>query len=112
MKNKVITTTYFENKLKRLHKKFPSLEEELLFLEDELLLNPKTGIPLGDNLYKIRVASKSKGRGKSGGFRVITSLIVRTKEETIIYLITIYDKSEEESIRKETLLKLVKQIIG
>lgn len=56
---------------------------------------PKTGTPLGSDIYKIRLAVKSKGKGKSGGARVITYLVTNNKE---IYLLTIYDKSEFDSI--------------
>jgi len=54
------------------------------------------------------LANKSKGTGKSGGFRVVTYLLKITETGSNLYLITIYDKSEEESIEKMELLKLVK----
>lgn len=72
---------------------------------------PTTGESLGAGLYKIRLASKSKGKGKRGGFRVITYLVVQTDDETEIYLITLYDKSEDSTIKKETLLKLVDDLL-
>jgi len=72
--------------------------------------NPKIGTQLGGSLYKIRLASNSKSGGKSGGFRVITYAIEQTLNATTIYLVTIYDKSEESSISKKTLLNLVKDI--
>ncbi len=110
MANKVTPTPYFESKYKRLSKKFPSLDEELTELEQELLENPELGEPLGASLYKIRLASKDKGKGKSGGFRVITYLIQENKNSYEIFLITIYDKSEESTVTKTALLKLVKTI--
>lgn len=66
--NKVIPTFYFEKKLKRFLQKFPSLKDELPELETLLLLNPFSGIALGSNIFKIRVASKSKGRVKVAAF--------------------------------------------
>jgi mRNA-degrading endonuclease RelE of RelBE toxin-antitoxin system len=60
-------------------------------LFEELVENPYLGTSLGDNRYKVRVAVKSKGKGKSGGVRVITYLITENEE---IYAIDIYDKSE------------------
>jgi hypothetical protein len=59
---------------------------------------------LGNNCYKIRLAIKSKAKGKSGGTRVITFL--RTKTERI-YLIDIYDKSEQTSITDKELQALI-----
>ncbi len=67
---------------------------------------------MGSGLYKIRLASKSKGNGKRGGFRVITYLLLQTDEDTDVYLISIYDKSEEATIQKDTLLKIVKALFG
>jgi len=112
MKNRIIVTPFFENKYKRLAKKFPSLSIELQKLGEELILNPKLGTPLGGSLYKIRLSSKEKSRGKSGGFRVITYLIKEANDSSEIYLITIYDKSEEETIPKNLLIKLVKSIFS
>jgi len=53
---------------------------------------------------------KDKGKGKSGGFRIITYVVKVFQQSFEIYLITIFDKSEEESIPKPVLLKLVKSI--
>jgi len=110
MTNKVSTTPYFERRYKRFAKKFPLLDIELLSLENELTKTPQMGEPLGANLYKIRLASEDKGAGKSGGFRVITYLIKECETSTEIFLITIYDKSEESTITKTALLKIVKSI--
>ncbi|MCH8317991.1 MAG: type II toxin-antitoxin system RelE/ParE family toxin [Bacteroidetes bacterium] len=110
MKNNVYTTPLFDKKFKKFKRKFPSLENEIDELIKELKQNPKQGIDLGANIYKIKLASKSKGKGKSGGFRIITYLIAEKKKETEIYLITIYDKSEDSNIRKQIIIKLIKSI--
>ena len=78
---------------------------------DSLLDNPHQGMNLGGNLYKIRLASKSKLSGKSGGFRVITFLVKENENGKVINFITIYDKSEESTITKEALLKLITKIL-
>ena len=69
--------------------------------------NPRLGESYGANIYKIRVADESKGKGKSGGFRVITYVVEEHKTSTDIYLITIFDKSEEASISKEDVKKII-----
>ena len=54
------------------------------------------------------MAIASKGRGKSGGARVITFTVVAAVDETEVNLLYIYDKAERESIGKdeiETLLR-------
>lgn len=110
MANLVIPTPYFESKFKRLTRKFPSLGYEMVNLEKLLTENPKHGESIGSNIYKIRLAARDKRKGKSGGFRVITYLVQEVLDSTEIYLITIYDKSEEASIDKTVLQKLVKSI--
>ncbi len=112
MANRVIPTPLFEIKFKRFSKKFPSLEVEIQDLEEDLIQNPKLGISLGSNLYKVRLAAKDKGKGKSGGFRIITYLIFETDESTEIYLITLFDKSEESSINKSDLVKIVRHLFS
>ncbi len=101
MANNVRLTGFFLKKAKRLLKKYHTLSKSLAELETNLIANPKLGISYGANIYKIRLADESKGKGKSGGFRVITYVIEEKEESTEIYLITIFDKSEEASIGKE-----------
>jgi mRNA-degrading endonuclease RelE of RelBE toxin-antitoxin system len=93
MNFKVLSIPPFDKQLKRLVKKYPSLKIEYEELLDILEINPETGTPLGNNCFKIRLAIASKGKGKSGGARVITNVIVI--EETV-YLLSIFDKSEKE----------------
>lgn len=72
MNYKVDTIPHFERRAKKLIKKYPSLKSELKDLIVQLTLNPVKGIPVQKNCYKIRIAIKSKGKGKSGGARIIT----------------------------------------
>ncbi|MEK7435194.1 MAG: type II toxin-antitoxin system RelE/ParE family toxin [Cyanobacteriota bacterium] len=113
MKYDIITTLNFKKEAKPLLKKYKSLKNELINLEKELLENPKKGTPLGNETYKIRLSIESKGKGKSGGARVISHLEIDLKidkETTNIFLVTIYDKSEMESISKKEIDKLIKEI--
>lgn len=111
MPSRVTLTSHFESRFKRFAKKFASLEGEMDALIDNLTETPALGESLGAGLYKIRLASKSKGKGKRGGFRVITYLVTKTEDGTDIYLLTMYDKSEESSIKKEMLLTLAKTLL-
>ena len=110
MPNSVYTTHIFDKYRKRYKKKFRSLPTDLLKLEEELIENPKLGTHLGDGLYKIRLAVKSKNKGKSGGFRVVTYLLSENEESFDIHLLILYDKSEIENIAKKDLLNLVNEI--
>ncbi|WP_369818103.1 type II toxin-antitoxin system RelE/ParE family toxin [Pedobacter sp. R20-19] len=67
------------------------------------------GTPIGKNCFKIRIAITSKGKGKSGGARVITNFIIT---ESTVYLLSIYDKSEQDNISDKELLELLKEISG
>ncbi len=97
----------FDKELKRLVRKYPSLVPSLRQLNDELLENPFIGESLGDGCYKIRVAIKSKGKGKSGGARLITHVHI---EGETIYLLSIYDKSEKENIADKQIRLILKDL--
>ncbi len=66
----VIPSDKFKKEAKRLIKKFPSLKKELSELAALLEIEPRSGTTLGNNTYKIRVAIKSKGTGRSGGIPI------------------------------------------
>jgi len=90
-----------------LLKKYPSLSQELIVLIDSLEIVPKQGKPLGHDCYKIRLSIGSKGKGKSGGARVITHIHVTN---TTVFLIAIYDKSEQASISDKEIISYLKDI--
>jgi hypothetical protein len=96
-----------------LMKKFRSLGSDLAALSRELEATPRMGVMIGPDTYKIRLAVKSKGKGKSGGMRVITYLEIEymeNAEATDVYLLFIYEKSEYENISEQVLINLVKSI--
>lgn len=107
MSYKVKTLASFEKQAKRLIKKYPSLKNELLELVHTLQKNPEQGTALGNHCYKIRLAIASKGKGKSGGARIITHVVIK---ETIVYLIAVYDKSEISNLSASDLEYLLEQI--
>lgn len=103
----VKTIPVFERQAKRLIKKFPSLKKEIQTLVLELKDKPTKGTSIGKDCYKIRLAIASKGKGKSGGARIITHLVY--KNDTV-YLLTIFDKSDMENLTDKEILKLIKLI--
>jgi mRNA-degrading endonuclease RelE of RelBE toxin-antitoxin system len=107
MAYKVKTISAFERQAKRLIKKYNSLQKELLNLVKELKENPEQGTSLGNNCYKIRLSISSKGKGKSGGARIITNIVI---DDETVYLLSIYDKSEQGDISNKELQELLKQI--
>lgn len=107
MSYNVKTISIFEKQTKRLLKKYPSLKNELIQLIQKLKENPELGKGIGKNCYKIRISIASKGKGKSGGARVITHIFI--SKETI-YLLSIYDKSDQETISQNELDELLKYV--
>jgi len=107
MSYNIIAVPAFKKELKKLAKKYHSLKTDLAALFESLAENPTQGISLGNNCYKIRIAIESKGKGKSGGARVITNIVVT---ETVVYLLSIYDKSEKENLTDKELEGLLKSI--
>jgi hypothetical protein len=105
----VIAANSFEKALKQLVKRHASIREDVLKLIEQLEREPTTGKSLGGGVYKVRLAIKSKGKGKRGGGRVITYHIVR---EWLLFLLTIYDKSDQASISDSEIEALVKNATG
>jgi mRNA-degrading endonuclease RelE of RelBE toxin-antitoxin system len=101
----------FEREAKVLRKKYPSFESDYDTFLNELEKNPFGGESLGQHTYKNRMAIASKGKGKSGGARVITYNVQQQGEdEVLITLMTIYDKSEIDNVSDAYLRSLVQQI--
>ena len=73
----------------------------------QLIENPTTGTPLGRDVYKIRLAITSKGKGKSGGARIITCVRIIAH---IVYLVSIYDKSVQGDISDKELKERIKNL--
>lgn len=100
-------TDNFKKEAKRLIKKYKSLKFEITDLITELEINPTKGTPLGNDIYKIRIAIKSKGKGKSGGARIISYVKV---VDTEVILFSIYNKSEKSSITDNEIMDLIKRL--
>ena len=95
----------FKKEAKKLIKKYASLKTELNELFSELEENPTAGKSLGNGVYKIRLAIASKGKGKSGGARIMTFVMVT---ETKVLLFSIYDKGDRDSISDNEIDALLK----
>lgn len=104
MSYSIYTTGNFDKEIKKLAKKHRSVRADLAELAALLKDAPQQGEPLGKDCYKVRMAITSKGKGKSGGARVITC--VKIVEEDV-YLLTIYDKSDKENISDKELDQLL-----
>ena len=84
-------------------------------LKEEIETNPNIGVSLGEGLRKIRLNISSKNKGKSGGARVITHEIlveIDCQETMSVAFISIYDKSEYDTVDLDIVKKLVEEYRG
>jgi mRNA-degrading endonuclease RelE of RelBE toxin-antitoxin system len=107
MSFEVIATPRFRRDIKKLAKKYTSLKAEFSVFLESLAVDPRQGTSIGNDCYKIRLAIASKGKGKSGGARIITNIVI---SDHVVYLLTIYDKSEKENIPDKELKELLAQL--
>ena len=108
MKVTIYTIDEFERQAHRLSKKYKSLRKDLASFLQEITENPFQGADLGNGVRKIRLAISSKGKGKSGGARILT-LNVLVSDDAQVTLLTIYDKNEIENVSDEYITWLVEQ---
>jgi len=107
MSYEIVPTNNFNREIKKLAKKYRSIVDDLEKLGNELIQNPTKGDNLGNNIFKVRMAISSKGKGKSGGARIITYVYVDGEK---IFLLSIYDKSEKENISDIEIKHFLKDI--
>jgi len=105
MSFKIVPLSSFKRDFKKLLKKYKNIIADFKVLTLDLQENPKAGIYLQNNCYKIRVANSSIPIGKSGGFRTIYYYIDESNE---IYLISIYSKTQKDTINKNKIAELLK----
>lgn len=107
MSYNIHVSSYFAKEAKRLSKRYPSFKRDLEKFSKSLLENPLQGTELSPGIRKIRMAIESKGKGQSGGARVITYNVFAKEEEGEIELVLLYDKSDASTVK----LNVVKEII-
>ena len=115
MSFEIKTIEVFDRQAKRLAKRYASFKQDYKDFLDELRKNPLVGTDLGGGVRKVRMAIASKGKGKSGGARVITYTadVIVCAEQGQIVLLSIYDKSEQSTITDneiKRLMQLAKEI--
>jgi len=111
MEHIFIPTPTFEKSYKRLKKKYHSLKTDLDEFKKEYNENPDIGDDLGGGFRKIRVAIKSKNRGKRGGARIITYEVCVKTEDKVVILVEIYDKSEISTLADREYEAALKELL-
>ena len=97
----------FAREAKHLTKKYPSFKKDFSDFLKSIAENPLQGDEITKNIRKIRMAIKSKGKGKSGGARVITFNILTDVNDGQVVLLLIYDKENASTVK----INIVKQIV-
>lgn len=101
-------TDTFRKCVKPLAKRYHSFKKDYNDLLDKLEKDPHLGTDLGDGFRKVRMAITSKGKGKSGGARIITFDMV--ERNGCLYLIYAYDKSDVDNVKLNIIKKLVAEM--
>ena len=97
----------FAKEAKHLAKKYPSFKQDYKDFLNSIQENPLQGDELTPGIRKIRMAIKSKGRGKSGGARVITYNIIYEKQNGCVVLLLIYDKADFSTVDVNIIKKII-----
>jgi mRNA-degrading endonuclease RelE of RelBE toxin-antitoxin system len=110
MSFEIQTTSYFYTEAKRLAKRHRSFIDDLEDFQKNLLKNPYQGTELSPGIRKIRLTIDSKGRGKSGGARVITFTYLVDEKDGVVILLLLYDKTDASSIKINIVRKIIKDL--
>ena len=110
MNFEIQTTSYFDTEAKRLAKRHRSFIDDLQDFQKSLLENPYQGTELTPGIRKIRLTIDSKGRGKSGGARVITFNYLVDEKNGVVILLLLYDKADASSIKINVVRKIIKDL--
>ena len=100
----------FANEAKRLAKKYPSFKQDYKDFLLSIKNNPLQGDEITKNIRKIRMAIKAKGKGKSGGARVITFNILTDIENGQVVFLLLYDKEDASTVKVNVVKQLVRDM--
>ena len=100
----------FAKEAKRLAKKYPSFKQDYKDFLESIKNNPLQGDEITKNIRKIRMAIKAKGKGKSGGARVITFNILTDIENGHVVFLLLYDKKDASTVKVNVVKQLVRDM--
>jgi mRNA-degrading endonuclease RelE of RelBE toxin-antitoxin system len=100
----------FAKEAKRLAKKYPSFKQDYKDFLLSIKNNPLQGDEITKNIRKIRMAIKAKGKGKSGGARVITFNILTDIENGHVVFLLLYDKEDASTVKVNVVKQLVRDM--
>lgn len=110
MSFEIQTSSYFDAEAKRLAKRHRSFIDDLSDFRDSILENPYQGTEISPGIRKVRMTITSKGRGQSGGARVITFTYMVDECNGVVILLLLYDKSDASSIKINVVRQIIKDL--
>jgi len=105
MNYSIVVHEIFYKELKPLAKKYPSLKNDILSISNNIEKELALATDLGEGFKKIRINTKSKGKGSAGGGRIISFETIISVDETQVLFATIYNKGDYDTIDLATLKK-------
>ena len=100
----------FAKEAKRLAKKYPSFKQDYKEFLESIKNNPLQGDEITKNIRKNRMAIKAKGKGKSGGARVITFNVLTDVENGHVIFLLLYDKEDASTVKVNVVKQLVREM--
>ena len=110
MRLEIIRSDYFTSEIKKLQKRYRNMLEDYENFLNGLKANPLQGVEIAPHVRKIRMAITDKGRGKSGGARVITFNALVSEKDGKIYLLLIYDKADASNVKMNVVKEIVREM--
>ena len=108
--NDITPKRYNVKEAKRLAKKYPSFKQDYKEFLESIKNNPLQGDEITKNIRKIRMAIKAKGKGKSGGARVITFNVLTDVENGHVIFLLLYDKEDASTVKVNVVKQLVREM--
>jgi mRNA-degrading endonuclease RelE of RelBE toxin-antitoxin system len=105
---RVEKATQYKKELKKIQKKYRSIEQDIKDLIEKLEAGETPGDRINGNqyeVYKVRVKNSDINKGQSGGYRVI----YYTKNIEKVLLTAIYSKSEQANITNKEIETRIKE---
>ena len=103
-KLEIIEQKIYQKSIKKLSKKYPHINKDVLNHLKNITSLDELGIELKKNIFKTRIKNSDKNRGKSSEYRLISYLY---KKEDELHLLFIYDKSALTNITENELDNII-----
>lgn len=110
MNLEIIRSEYFTAAFKKLSKRYRGIVDDYESFLEDLKAAPHQGVEIAPHIRKVRMAITAKGKGKSGGARVITFDALVSEQGGKLYLLFIYDKAEASNVKMNVIKAIIKEL--